>query len=83
MSSREQAKLEQRLKALLREAPNKRCINCEAMVSGGACEGSGEASTKRINLRSASSRLFPPPQGPQYVVSNFNVFVCTVCSGVQ
>jgi len=23
------------------------------------------------------------PQGPQYVVTNFNIFVCTVCSGVQ
>lgn len=22
-------------------------------------------------------------QGPQYVVTNFNIFVCTVCSGVQ
>ena len=25
----------------------------------------------------------PPPQGPQYVVTDFNIFVCTVCSGVQ
>jgi hypothetical protein len=22
-------------------------------------------------------------QGPQYVVTDFNIFVCTVCSGVQ
>ena len=24
-----------------------------------------------------------PPQGPQYVVTDFSIFVCTVCSGVQ
>lgn len=29
--------------------------------------------------------FYPPPcaQGPQYVVTDFNIFVCAVCSGVQ
>ncbi|KAL4853917.1 putative ADP-ribosylation factor GTPase-activating protein AGD14 [Chlorella vulgaris] len=45
-------KIEARLKALLKQGSNKRCINCDSL-------------------------------GPQYVVCSFNVFVCTVCSGVH
>ncbi|EFN54525.1 hypothetical protein CHLNCDRAFT_135266 [Chlorella variabilis] len=45
-------KTEARLKALLKDTQNRRCVNCDSL-------------------------------GPQYVVCNFNVFVCTVCSGVH
>lgn len=35
MASREEKKAEARLKALLKEPGNKRCINCDALVRGG------------------------------------------------
>jgi len=39
----------------------------------------------RLCLPHASHALPSPsrPQGPQYVVTDFNIFVCAVCSGVQ
>ena len=34
MSAREDRKAEARLKTLLKEATNRRCINCDALVGG-------------------------------------------------
>lgn len=32
---------------------------------------------------SSSSSLLLPPQLPQYIISDFNTFVCTACSGIH
>ncbi|KAL6770070.1 hypothetical protein ACKKBG_A33475 [Auxenochlorella protothecoides x Auxenochlorella symbiontica] len=52
MGSRQDAKLEKKIKDLLRQPYNRRCVNCESL-------------------------------GPQYALPSFNIFVCTVCSGVH
>lgn len=85
--SRDAKKAEQRLKALLKEPANKRCVNCDSLVRGGAPRpgqpGAAPAARCPDPLARCPPSPPPPPQGPQYVVSNYNVFVCTVCSGVQ
>ena len=75
---RQEAKLERALKELQRLAYNKR---------GGGGGGAGATAASRRGVADLG-RISPlrPPQGPQYVCtsgSNFAVFVCTVCSGVQ
>ena len=83
---RQEAKLERALKELQRLAYNKRCVNCESVVRRGG-GGAGATAASRRGVADLG-RISPlrPPQGPQYVCtsgSNFAVFVCTVCSGVQ
>ena len=86
-------KLEAKLKALVKAGANRRCVNCDSVVRR---PGEGEAGAMRRRGSGpagggpAISGCPPPdhprrrlPQGPQYVVCSFNVFVCTVCSGVQ
>ncbi len=81
--SREAKKAEQRLKALLKEPANKRCVNCDSLVRCLALPPGQPGAPVLILMILASPRPPRAPQGPQYVVSSFNVFVCTVCSGVQ
>lgn len=74
-------KSEARLKALLKQGANKRCINCDSLVRR---QAGLPVRDSPILRRLALDRPLPSClQGPQYVVSSFNVFVCTVCSGVQ
>jgi predicted transcriptional regulator len=74
-------KTEARLKALLKQGANKRCINCDSLVSWQSCRAL--RLEPDLALGCPHHALPSCLQGPQYVVSSFNVFVCTVCSGVQ
>ncbi len=58
---REDAKQEAKLKALLKEPPNKRCINCDSLVRGGQqpYPTLGPAQGRAPDARSS---LLPPPR---------------------
>lgn len=80
MSSREQQKAEKRLKDLLKLPDNKRCVNCEAQVHNGTIHASASLAACTTGWPSCPILVL---QGPQYAITDFNIFVCTVCSGVQ
>lgn len=67
--------------AELRASPdNKRCFNCESLVSV-LFSASVDVHTRLLML-TALSRLCLL-QGTTYYVPQFSIFVCTQCSGIQ
>ena len=74
--SKQEAKNVKALQALTRLPGNRQCFNCGSLV---------RSWTSAAGFPARTFALSPdlPLQGPQYVVSDFAVFVCTTCSGVQ
>ena len=81
MSKALESKHDKILKSLLRQPDNKRCINCETLVCDSPARlAIGFTIIWWINFTFAD---FANVQGPQYAVSDLQIFVCTICSGVQ
>ncbi len=77
-SSKLDAKHERTLRTLLKQPDNRRCAVCETLVRARPLRSRTPRPTRALRPR-PSARA----QGPQYVVINFSIFVCTNCSGVQ
>lgn len=91
-SLRGEAKVEKKEEKEKKETRKERNIHCFlSILSATSCVRRRRC--RRLNplCRLQPFFVFPclcsktkkTPQGPQYVVTNFNIFVCTVCSGVQ
>ena len=95
MTARQDAKHEKILKGLLKQNENRQCANCGSLVGG--CFLALPTTVRQL-LPTPGVSLFGLVvqaslhtdidhlchlQGPQYIVTDFNIFVCTVCSGVQ
>ncbi len=77
-SSKLDAKHERTLRTLLKQPDNRRCAVCETLVRTRPRRSRTPRPTRALRpCQSARA------QGPQYVVINFSMFVCTNCSGVQ
>ena len=71
-----EAKHEKIVKELSRVAANRRCIDCDNMASDCVKVCSDHDLLTHFNP-------FPTLQGPQYVITNYGIFVCTACGGIQ
>jgi hypothetical protein len=68
--------------AELRASPdNKRCFNCETLVS--TSSGARVQHTQRDLLMLTGLSRLCRLQGTTYYVPQFSIFVCTQCSGIQ
>jgi hypothetical protein len=80
-SRKEEERNERVVRGLLKLPPNRRCVNCNGIVSRfphlAFCAENRWCSI--LNSRLSSSMI----QGPQYVCTSFWNFVCVSCSGIQ